>query len=396
MQKKAFNSLFLVQGLLMSNIINILLKVAALTIALILIASPASASEFSWPQGIRAGISITFDDARASQLDVGIPLLNRYEIKATFYVLPDNIKSRLSDWQEVASAGHEIGNHSMKHKCSENYSWSRGNALEDCTLDYMAHDLDVSNEAIRSMLGIYPISFAYPCGQTFVGRGADVKSYVPLVIKRFTTGRIYGSTVPNDPTYCDFAQLTCINSDGLSWKQLKSLIDDAAAKGSWLIIGSHEIGRAGYQTISDDTLTAFCKYVKDPRNGLWVAPVKAISGYIAATRAADQATGGTILRQHVSLPILYARVIKMFCIGCLIFLFSFIIQTKAPYRISRCMMVIGAALLMLWLIWLMRYGFVGYYGLTGVFCVLSYCLGSWSSMVWHNGSKGSKRGEKGR
>jgi len=41
--------------------------------------------DFHWPQGKRAAISLTFDDARASQVDNGIPILDEYSVKATIY-----------------------------------------------------------------------------------------------------------------------------------------------------------------------------------------------------------------------------------------------------------------------------------------------------------------------
>ena len=42
-------------------------------------------SEFKWPEGKKMAISLTFDDARLSQADLGIPLLDKYGVKATFY-----------------------------------------------------------------------------------------------------------------------------------------------------------------------------------------------------------------------------------------------------------------------------------------------------------------------
>lgn len=42
--------------------------------------------DFHWPEGKRAAISLTFDDARHTQITNGIPLLDEYGVKATFYV----------------------------------------------------------------------------------------------------------------------------------------------------------------------------------------------------------------------------------------------------------------------------------------------------------------------
>ena len=47
---------------------------------------------FKWPPGKRAAISLSFDDARLSQIDNGIALLEKYGIKATFFVSPATVK----------------------------------------------------------------------------------------------------------------------------------------------------------------------------------------------------------------------------------------------------------------------------------------------------------------
>ena len=44
-------------------------------------------SDNFWPEGKKTALSLTFDDARLSQVDQGLPLLDAYGVKATFYVL---------------------------------------------------------------------------------------------------------------------------------------------------------------------------------------------------------------------------------------------------------------------------------------------------------------------
>lgn len=66
----------------------------------------------------RVAVSLTFDDARDSQLEVLVPMLDTYGLRATFYVLPEPVSRRQPDWQAVVQAGHEIGNHTVTHPCS--------------------------------------------------------------------------------------------------------------------------------------------------------------------------------------------------------------------------------------------------------------------------------------
>jgi peptidoglycan/xylan/chitin deacetylase (PgdA/CDA1 family) len=247
-----------------------------------------SATHFTWPAGKRAAVSLSFDDARESQLDVGVPLLNTYGVKATFYVSVDPAQKRAAEWQAVLQAGHEIGNHSMRHPCTGNYPGWTGRALEDYTLAQMAAELDQANTEIEKMLHVYPVTFAYPCGQKYVGRGKDVKSYVPLVAERFLAGRGWRDEGANDPAFCDPAQLMTIELDGLTFEQLKTLVDQAAQKGQWLVLCGHEIGPGGRQTVRSDTLRAFCEYAQDPQHGLWVDTVAHIAQYVVKQRTIAQ------------------------------------------------------------------------------------------------------------
>lgn len=136
---------------------------------------------FQWPTGKKMGLSLTFDDARLSQIDKGIPLLDKYNVKATFYVSPDNMEQRVEGWKKAVKNGHDIGNHSIIHPCSGNFTWARDKAIEDYTLKSMYAELDSANQIIENLLGVTPSSYAYPCGQTFVGKGKETQSLIPLI-----------------------------------------------------------------------------------------------------------------------------------------------------------------------------------------------------------------------
>jgi beta-glucosidase len=237
-------------------------------------------SGFRWPDGYKAAVSLTFDDARASQVDTGIPLFNKYGVKATFYLNPPNMEKRLDAWKQAAKDGHEMGNHTMTHPCTGNFTWSQDNALEDKTLRDMAHEMESTNQAIFNKLGVSPVSFAFPCGQKFVGKGETMKSYVPLVADMFITGRGWLDEGPNDPVFCDLAQLTGMESDNKSFLQLKAMLDLAVQNGAWLVLAGHDIGDPAHQFTRTSALDSLCRYITDPANGIWVAPVGAIASWV--------------------------------------------------------------------------------------------------------------------
>lgn len=238
----------------------------------------------NWPEGKSMGISFTWDDARGSQPTIGLHLLNKYKVKATFYVLPLPVEKQLEDWKNVVKSGHEIANHSLNHPCSGNFLWSRNNALENYTSTKMEAELLEANVKIKSLLGVEMTEFAYPCGQTFVGREQKTESYVPVIAKNFRSGRTWLDEAPNDPSYCDLAQLTGMEMDGKSFNDILKLIESARKTKSWLVLAGHEINKSGPQTTKTEMLEKLFKYLKINGKDIWVAPVGEISKYVLKQR----------------------------------------------------------------------------------------------------------------
>jgi len=241
-------------------------------------------SDFQWPEGKRMALSFSFDDARLSQVDKGIPLLDQFGVKATFYISPNSMVKRKEAWRKAVNNGHDIGNHSLVHPCSGNFIWSKHKALEDYTLYDMIIELDSASKFIQKILGVQPVSFAFPCGQTFVGRDKNTKSYVPVVSALFETGRGWLDEGPNDPIFCDMSKLTGMELDGKSFDEMKQLIESAKNKGQWLILAGHEMNEGGNQTSLLSTIEAICKYASDPSNGIWIDNVHNIASYIKDQR----------------------------------------------------------------------------------------------------------------
>lgn len=243
-----------------------------------------AAKPFQWPNGKRGAVSLSFDDARTSQIDVGLALLNEHGVKATFFLETANIHNRLEGWKKAVADGHEIGSHTVTHPCTGNYAFSRHNALEDYTLQMMEDQLDNADAQIQQMLGVKPRTFAYPCGLKFVGRGLDVRSYVPLIAQRFIAGRGYLDESPNDPAFCDLAQAMGTPFDDMDLDHMKAIVDEAAKQGRWVIFVGHEIGTRGHQVTDATALGALCDYLKHPANGIWLGTVEEVAQYIRQQR----------------------------------------------------------------------------------------------------------------
>lgn len=253
--------------------------------------SPSALSDnFPWPQGKRCAVSLSFDDARESQVDQGIPLLDRHGVKGTFYVSLPAFQKRLADWKRAVDSGHEIGCHTVHHPCSGNFRWAREHALEEYDLARIERDIVEANDAITKALGRKPVTFAYPCGQTWIGRGEGHTSYVPVVARHFLIGRGYMAETMNDPAYCDLAHVFSPGMDGLPWARAKAMIDEAAQTGRWLIFTGHETSKGGVQATLLETLEAICAYAADASRGIWIDTVAAVGRHVAAQRTAVSQT----------------------------------------------------------------------------------------------------------
>jgi peptidoglycan/xylan/chitin deacetylase (PgdA/CDA1 family) len=250
--------------------------------------SPVLKPDFTWPSGIRGALSLTFDDSRPSQVEQGVPLFDRFGVHATFYVMPEAVRQRQTAWRRAVATGHEAAAHTLSHPCSCNFGFSasRPRSLEGMTLDAMEAEITESNRQIEELVGVRPVSFAYPCGQKFVGCGEQLRSYVPLIARHYLTGRGWRDEYFNAPDRCDLAQLAGVEFDGLDFAQVRPQIDQAGETGNWLVLAGHDIGaESRSQTTSLATLESICAYCREPANGIWIDTVGAIGAYVRQTRS---------------------------------------------------------------------------------------------------------------
>ncbi len=252
-------------------------------------AADAESARRAWPDGFQAALSISFDDARRSQVDLGLPVIDQLGIRATFFVLPDGVAPVRRGWLKVVAAGHEIGNHTARHPCSANFSWSRHHAIEDLDLDDMADEISDANVWIAETLGVEPRSFAYPCGHTFVGRGRDTRSYVPLIAERFVAGRTFNDVATNSPVHGDLAQISAMNSDGLTFEHLRPTLEATLDEGAWLVLGGHEIGHRGnVETTMPATLAAVVEWCRS--HDVWIDTVGNVATQVRSLQQAQPAS----------------------------------------------------------------------------------------------------------
>ncbi len=232
-----------------------------------------------WINGCQGAVSLTFDDGSQSQLNIVVPMLEKYGLKASFYVnTGDNYQQRLQPWRAVAQAGHEIGNHTISHPCSKNFAFIQngGRALEEMTLDDIEAEIVEAGRRIQEVIPEQGAnSYAYTCYQPFVGRGLTRQSYVPVVAKHCVAGRGLGEH-PNDPTHCDLWYLWSKPCERLTGAQLVGICEQAAAQGRWMILTFHGVND-GQLHVANGDLEELCAHLAKHRERLWTAPLATVA-----------------------------------------------------------------------------------------------------------------------
>lgn len=150
----------------------------------------------TWPGDRSAAISLTFDDAMATQLDNVGPILKKHGIHGTFFVATGSADwvKRVDDWKRLASDGNEIAGHTVHHPCLLTQ-------IEPHSQDYspamMEAEVRDSAETILKEIGDRRgLTFAYPCGNMSFGPPAEQTRnsalYQKYISEHFFAARNYG------------------------------------------------------------------------------------------------------------------------------------------------------------------------------------------------------------
>lgn len=245
---------------------------------------------FEWPLGKRAAVSLSFDDAVVSQLVHALPILEEFSIRGTFYVNPGEgslFEKHIGQWRSAHEKGHEIGNHTILHPCSGSAGFiTPDRALENWTLDMIENDILAAGERMTNYIpDLGPVSFAYPCGHTFVGEGASRTSYIPVVGRHFTVARGVGHTA-NDPVSCDLLCLSSWIVQDVSADQMIAMLGETIERGLWAIFCFHGIG-GDHLAVDATEFEGLVRFLAGRRDEIWTDTVREIGQYVFNHRQAN-------------------------------------------------------------------------------------------------------------
>ena len=247
----------------------------------------ADSSTFSWPEARQAAVSLSFDDGMPSQLARAVPMLDRAGFQGTFYLNPrDGWERDLEPWRAVAACGHELGNHTVTHPCSNQFGWSNDGTrqpLEMLTLWDIERDIALAAERLHAFCPDQGrVSFAYPCYQTWIGEGATHQSHVPVVARYCTAGRTRGERTA-DPATCDLFHLNSLPVEFLQGDELVAIAEETLEDNRWAIFTFHGVGE-GHLSVTEQALQTLVDWLARNTDRVWVDTVQHVADHVRTQR----------------------------------------------------------------------------------------------------------------
>lgn len=250
----------------------------------------AAAPAFHWPAGIRAAVSLAYDDALDSQLDNAIPALDRAGLKGSFYLQLSNpsVARRMADWRAAAARGHELGNHSLFHQCSAKVPGhdfvQADRNLDTTTAGQMRDQVLVANTMLAALDGRAERTYTVPCGD----RLAAGRDYLPGIRAAFV-GIKAGE---NDGVVASMAELDplavpVLAPAGLSGKELIAIVERAGARGTMANFTFHGVG-GDYLTTSKEAHDELVAWLAAHRGEYWTDTFVTLMRYVRTQQAQPQ------------------------------------------------------------------------------------------------------------
>lgn len=229
-----------------------------------------AAPTFAWPHREQAAVSLSYDDAIDSQLDHAVPALDKYGLKASFYLTLSSpaLARRLPEWRALAAHGHELGNHTLFHQCQRSLpgrEWvTPERDLDHTSAAQMLEQVRVGNAMLQAIDGQSLRTFTLPCGDR-LATGVD---YLPLLREEFVAVKAGDGGVVPDMQKLDVYSVGVTAPSGVTGAQLIALVQQAQARGTMINFTFHGIG-GDYLTVSTQAHEELLAYLAAHRQQVW-------------------------------------------------------------------------------------------------------------------------------
>lgn len=228
-------------------------------------------------------VSLTYDGADPSHLEVAIPCLERLGLVGTFLLEPVAMLQRAQEWRTAASNGQEMGCH-----CLLGATDAHGN-LRNWTLEMVEAELRENRKLLADQFAEQSdFPFAYPGPETgclTVAFNPMKTSYRHMAERVFSVARA-GQQGLNDPSNCPFGYLNCMDAEALDAAALTGIVNEAARSRHWAILRFRGIG-VGDRGTDASAHAAFCERLAQ-RADVVVSPLLKMAYRLRSAREAPE------------------------------------------------------------------------------------------------------------
>ena len=235
----------------------------------------------TWAGFRKAAVSFTFDDGPQSDVDVALPMFEKYGYKATFNIVTNwangggnNGMLNWSGVQKLSEAGHEIASHSDSHP--------QNGAMPSSEI---ASSKGTLSQKVQQKYGV--ITLAYPNCNT----PGDAQ-----VLQNYVVGRICnaswsgGSDIMGKNGPSNWAAASALMTGDQGTSDFKGNMNKAAEQGGWVAFLTHGFttgsnGFANYSPTDANAMEGALQHAQQNDGNFWVAPMGYVAMYIKERNA---------------------------------------------------------------------------------------------------------------
>ncbi|WP_114940649.1 polysaccharide deacetylase family protein [Mucilaginibacter endophyticus] len=222
----------------------------------------------TWPDGKKAAIILTYDDALPSQLKIAVPELKKEKLTATFFLTSDIDSTSIPQWRSLAKKGYELGNHTVFHPCAG----TDDNPVpsDHYTAYQIIREIEVMDRFLYAVDGKTKRTFAYPCAETIVGGKDYVDSLRKYTLVKYARDGGDSTAFITDFNHLDPFRVPSYGLEGgETGALLIAFVKKVQQSGGLGIIMIHGVG-GDYITISAEAHNELIQYLKANRKEIWI------------------------------------------------------------------------------------------------------------------------------
>jgi peptidoglycan-N-acetylglucosamine deacetylase len=241
-------------------------------------------ADFTFPNGSKAAICLTYDDGLSSHVNTVGPALDKYGFKGTFFVTvgATSVREEMEKWRALATTGHELANHSVYHPCRKSLpgmGWVVDyRDLDHYTVDQVLAEIQVANGFLQALDGKKTRTYAYPCAHLFAG-GESFKDS----IAHYATAARGVHDLLVSPKEVDLLNVASWAPTGATGKELIAYVQSVIEKKTLGSFCFHGVG-AEYLTVSSEAHEELLQWLAKHKDEAWITTFGEATEYVRQKR----------------------------------------------------------------------------------------------------------------